>query len=559
MIRPNGPVTRVPACGAERSKHKRQRVGCADSSAGWSWPPPSEFSTPGGSYCYQSNGGVVIPGVWYPIYNCLVINGDTINFVFLEQLISESPIGSQWCSRALWEPSDSLLGSVLTFTINPNPTGGWLPCAPGRTDVTNVKMKVSWSSPWSVISGIIYGYWANCTSSGGCSYWNDIQLVGLNVYPAPSPTTGPTGAPTSTGSPYPPTAPPLEIYDQRLEEIVSDAASPIPSADIGQSQSLLATASPGSGATVTDANWTLPSPFPVLYQTWASTSVSSVTPGAMPMATNPAQFYWIQGSSFYVVEVQAMVNSQNATAYALYSIEAPTFGMEAQFASPAVTSYPQPTPGSGLAWALELGNYETGGSQNGITSTYTATTSPHYGGWFAMNQVIKSNPIANPPSMYGGPYTGSAYWLDDCWINNVTVDGGGNSPPPSAGPNAPITYGPAYDSPLYGLYPPPGLLSLVVKDYFDDTFMYRPFGSNPPPTGKWAADSAIWVALGQLPWIWGGTASEVVSSPDPEYALSAPVNPPPYEYGFATSPPIGWPNLFTPRPGTPACPPTPHS
>jgi hypothetical protein len=344
MIRPTISRTRAPACRAEGPRHKRRRVRCADGG----WPPPSQFSTAGGSYCYQTNGGVVNYMTWYPIYNCHVTNGDTIDFGDLQAAIYEAPIGNQWCSSAFWAPVASLReGSILTFTINPNPTGGWTPCSPGRTDVTDVKMMVHWTAPWASLTGNINGTWTNCGTTT-CSAGNSTPILGLDVEPQVSPIASPTGAPTSTGSPYPPTAPPLEIYDQRLNEVVSNTASPFPSADVGQSQSLLATASPGSGATVTDVQWTLPTPFPLLYQAWTSTSVSSVTPGPMPTATNPAQFYWIQGSSFYVVEVQAMVNSQSATAYALYTIEAPTFGtMSAAFAVPAVTNSPLPD------WLLE--------------------------------------------------------------------------------------------------------------------------------------------------------------------------------------------------------------
>jgi len=466
-------------------------------------PPRTVYGSKHGTYCYMT-GAPNGPGT-YPTYKCWLMPSDALTFNNLWQVATPGSLGPTWyCGPTYWTMAESYAGPMpspmVTAGESPSPTGlGNWQC--NRLDVVNATISRGADN--------IYGWVADYTVRGGYILCDRIGCSGpvteiaatMSVNPGPAPTVRPTPVPTATngGTPWPTAPPPvgLIIYDNRLNEDVSapGGAAPSPSSVIGLENNL--TAKRTDGGSPTNVNWATFGNASIISQDpITAPSVSDVLP-IFPTPGNPAKFYWYVGTmpnSQSRVVVTAYVNGVLMTALALYSIEAPQLGqMSATFNTPTVTYRGIPNQPF-----LQLGTAAPSPAA-GIISTYTATAPPDFGGYYAENQQVISQPTYSPssiPTPYPTTGPGNTRWLDGCWIYNV--NGSGNNLGADlflAGSQ--VTYGPTFDAPNYPL-DQPGMQSLTVDDFFTDYFMYRP---------KRASTGAIWVNFGVLSWHWGGTAA----------------------------------------------------
>ncbi|MBV9717924.1 MAG: hypothetical protein JOZ77_01275 [Candidatus Eremiobacteraeota bacterium] len=211
------------------------------------------------------------------------------------------------------------------------------------------------------------------------------------------------------------------------------------------------------------------------------------------------------------------------TALALYTVEAPTFGsMTATFATPGIY---------GQSVVLGL---QSPYPNSGIISKYTATAPNDFAGYFAENQQEMTNPYASPSSSPGLPQTGTASWLDACWIYDVQANGL-NSPAPLASAAATVTYGPSYDAPAYGLA---RLDELNFDDTYVDHFMFT------PDVPGW--HHRVWVNFGVLQWSWGGdvVADRFLNTAPVGWKFNSEIAPGPTQTGVPNTDLVGWPNTL---------------
>jgi hypothetical protein len=467
-------------------RHWRKHVRVRPNTFG---PPPSTISTTKGSYCYLTNGGVVQPG-WWPVYNCYMMQNDTIDFGELGQTPG---LAADWyCSEVTWTSGMNSAGS-MAYAINPSVTGqGDWNCI--RTDIADVTMSRGTDSGGWIASGAINGNFTGCdTVNCASNFW--IILLGLRVQPGPLASPWPTGAPTSIGSSYPSPAPSngLVIVDNNNSgTVVSDGATH--NSAIGLQMNLSAKKS--HGGTPTNVQWTSYGGPAITSQTLTSQQAQDVTPGPSPNPNDTAIFYYTVGGSA-VIRVSATVGTTPMNALALYNVEAPSsMSMHAQFNTPDVyiSSNGKPWLRLGHASPLPLGP-----SIAGITSTYYAVSPPDFGGWYAGNRTVYTSPLSTPPNVTPYPSTPPGISYDDfCWIYNVDAYLN-DDPPPYFDQGQSVTYGPTYDAPGYNLGLDQRLKGLSVNDQFTDSFLFRPAGNN---------NNNVWVTIGQLKWSWGGNVSQ---------------------------------------------------
>jgi hypothetical protein len=507
--------------------------------------PPTEviWSTGRTSMCEMTTFPTG-PGTW-PFWQCWMTKGDSITFPVAWQEPDTSPYPGETCGPSLVQvaPVGSNPGIA---TPAPLWVGGWADCrrldvTPAVTFTDNVPGTGSWS-----FGGNYNGVYTQCnTPPEDCAYPNNEVFfefdMGPGPPPSPSPAPTPTGGGTSWPSPYPSDV--LQIYDNNNDQVVSDGL--VRNSVIGLQMNLTAIQSQPQGGVgnAVPAQWSYQVDdnrilSQVLGTNYASTVPATPTPSSpTPPPMTTSIWYYRDGSYFSepaVIEVQATVDGISQIALALYNVEEPNFGyMNATFATPGVNynSYPGlPSFGLGQSVPNML-------SVQGIISTYGATSPPDFGGWYAENQVFNSNPSPTPQTVQY-PTTGPYYYDDGCWIYNVNI-GYMNSPPPSAGPGQSLTYGPTYDSPNDELVdngvPVKGL---TLNWTFEDSFLYRPTAP---------ANKAIWVAIGQRVWNWGGN---VFYTPSPAPSGTwLPGTPAPYVspgQGIVSDWLASWPNVYNP-------------
>jgi len=502
--------------------------------------PPSTVTGPGGSYCALTHFPTG-PNDW-PAYNCFFKNYDTLTFTNMWQVPdNHPPIG--YCGETTWASVVlSHSGSyIVTVTATPDPSGlGDWNCARLDTADSITYMNGNSSNNWALLVNVA-GSFEECNLPS-CSPHNNEEVgaeITFQQFQTPLPTPIPTPTGGGSGWPSPPPSVGLVIYDNRLGQVVSTGVSPFPSSVIGLRNDL--TAKQTDGGTPQYVNWEQVGLPAIASQSPITAPSVSEAPLDLPTPANPIKFYWVGGGSQSIVEVTGTVNGQLMTAFALYRVEAPTFGnMTATFATPRIH-----------ASALELGTASPS-PDAGIISNYAATAPQDFAGYYAETQLLHSNPSTSPatsPPIF--TQTGSEYWVDGCWLQNVQGDTL-ESPAPEFSPGAAVTYGPTFDAPAYPLGID-GMTQLSVDDSFVDYFMFA------PAVQSW--QHYVWVNFGKLVWSWGGVATQLYLNGTPAgWALSSRIVPGPTQTGVPNSDPVGWPNIAeTIGSSCPSPPPGDHS
>jgi hypothetical protein len=469
--------------------HKRVRFDVAYD------PEPIATGTVSGTYCYL-NYFPTGPGDW-PRYTCYLMQNDSVHFSNLWQ----TPQGSShwtnffYCSPTAWNQYpveyDPTPNSVQA-TTSPNVTGNNWNC--GRLDVVSVTISRGTDSGGWLDGYSATGFFTLCDSID-CAYPGGETAADYVIWPGPPPSPWPTPVTPPPGccSPYPSPGPSdgLEIYDNFGKSVVSNGNVYIKA--IGLEMSLTARTTkehqpvPATWTYWVDSNR-------VAGQTFSTENAYDTLPTQYPTPSANTGYYWYTGtSSAYpaIVAAQATVDGQQTTALALFYVQAPTlYSMNATLTSPDIVQF------HGTDFALgQPGVFGTGA---GITSVYNIISPTYYGGWYAENQLIVSNPSPTPPGNFWATTPPNTMWDDGCWIENYGSSGQ-NAPAPYGSPGAEMQYGPTYDAPNFEVSNLP-ITGLSLNEPFQDSLLYFP----QPLT---SSDSSIWVTIGQLPWSWGGNVT----------------------------------------------------
>jgi hypothetical protein len=515
-------------------------------SKGVVYSAPTTIYGQNGSYCYMTsapNG----PTSW-PAYYCWLNENDSLTFTDLWAVPLYNYITGEACGETAWGIWIWSGGGPLTIpSPTPNTTGlGNWNCQ--RLDIVSETFSRGYDSGGWGYALNIQGSFTVCGSTGYCSSGFDEPAAEVALWPGPPPSPLPTPVPTSTSSAWPSPGPSvgLVIYDNRLQEIVSTGLSPNPTTVIGLRDDLKAEQT--DGGTPQSVTWERVGATnqAILSQSPITAPSVSNAPLPMPTSTNPIKFYFVGSGNPSGVEVTATVNGQQMVAWALYNVEAPTFGsMTATFATPGVYS-------SAGDWGFELGRTSPSPSA-GIVSNYAATGPPDFAGYYAEGQLVQSNPYTVPTGIF--QQTGSQYWDDGCWIQNTQGDGY-ESPAPEFSPGAAVAYGPTYDAPGYPL----GIDGMTLLSTYDPADQFVDYFMFAPAVQSWP--HYVWVNFGKLTWNWGGVATPVYSSPNGSiiaWALSSPIPPGPTQTGAANSDPVAWPSVYNAIPIGPSSCPSPPS
>ena len=315
--------------------------------------------------------------------------------------------------------------------------------------------------------------------------------------PTPTPIDWPTAQPT----------PQIEIYDNN--QLTATSGAELWPWVIGLQWNL--TAKTVSGTPIS-AQWNSSDGGQVLSQTWTN-SAAGDTPA--PSATSGTNwlFYSTEGDPYTTIVATATVSGQNYAAMATYDVEVPGLeNMNAYLNYPDIRSMNCPRLGIASGPRFQLGSCTLPFSESatGMSSWYSASGSPDFGGLYTLNQLVAVAASPDPGTPPDFAITGGAYWLDSCWYFDVD-EGGDNRAPASFPPASPVAIGTAYDAPGFVVSPSPppagwgNLQSETASDNFKDHFIFNPAGYK-----NKAAQTvpSIWVTIGEFLWDWGGNVTD---------------------------------------------------